>query len=302
MTRANRHGMRVVIELKRDAVPDVVLNQIYRFSPLQSTFGVNMLALDGGRPQLMTIRDVIVAFIRFREEVVTRRTKFELTKARDRAHILVGLAIAVANIDEIIALIRAAPDPVTARDQLLAKRWPARDMAPLVALVADPRHIIAEDGTITLSEEQAKAILDLRLQRLTALGRDEIGAELKDLGGKIADFLDILRSRARVYGIIRDELTSIKEQFADAAPDRDFGSRRRDGRRGTSSPKRTWSSPSPMAATSSACRSRAIARSAAAARAAPAWRRARRISSHACSSPTRTSRCCSSPRAAWPTS
>ncbi|MFO1186622.1 MAG: DNA gyrase subunit A [Alphaproteobacteria bacterium] len=211
---SNRHGMRVVVELKRDAMPDIVLNQLYRFSPLQSTFGVNMLALDGGRPQLMSIRDIIAAFIRFREEVITRRTKFELTKARERAHVLVGLAIAVANIDEVIALIRKAPDPATAKDQLMTRRWPAKDMGPLVALVADPRHVIADDGTITLSEEQAKAILELRLQRLTALGRDEIGNELKELGGKIADYLDILRSRARVYQIIKDELAGIKAEFA----------------------------------------------------------------------------------------
>jgi DNA gyrase subunit A len=211
---SNRHGMRVVIELKRDAMSDIVLNQLYRFSPLQSTFGVNMLALDGGRPQLMNIREVIAAFMRFREEVITRRTKFELTKARDRAHVLVGLAIAVANIDEVIALIRAAPDAGSARDQLMVRNWPARDMGPLVSLVADPRHSIAEDGTITLSEEQAKAILDLRLQRLTALGRDEIGHELKDLGGRIGDYLEILRSRARVYGLIKDELSAIKSEFA----------------------------------------------------------------------------------------
>ncbi len=211
---SNRHGMRVVIEMKRDAIPDIVLNQLYRFSPLQSTFGVNMLALDGGRPQLMSIRDVIAAFIRFREEVITRRTKFLLNKARDRAHILVGLAIAVANIDEVIALIRAAPDPGTAKEQLLAKRWAARDMTPLLALVADPRHTIGADGTITLSDEQAKAILDLRLQRLTGLGREEIGDELTKLGGEISNYLDILRSRARVYAIIKDELTAIKTEFA----------------------------------------------------------------------------------------
>ncbi|MFZ1990779.1 MAG: DNA gyrase subunit A [Alphaproteobacteria bacterium] len=211
---SDRHGIRVVVELKRDAIPDVVLNQLYRFTSLQSTFGVNMLALDGGRPQLMNIKDVISAFTRFREEVITRRTKFELNQARDRAHVLVGLAIAVANIDEVIHLIRSSPDPATARDRLLARRWPAKDMGPLVALVADPRHMIAEDGTITLSDEQAKAILDLRLQRLTALGADEIGDELKGLAEKITDYLDILRSRARVYEIIKSELNAIKDEFA----------------------------------------------------------------------------------------
>jgi DNA gyrase subunit A len=210
---SDRKGLRVVVELKRDAMPDIVLNQLYRYSPLQTSFGVNMLALEGGRPQLMNIKDVIGAFVRFREEVITRRTKFELAKARDRAHVLVGLAIAVANIDEVIHLIRTAPDPATARERLLAKRWPAHDMAPLVALVADPRHLIADDGTISLSEEQARAILDLRLQRLTALGRDEIGDELKALGGKITDYLDILRSRARVYQIVRDELEAISNEF-----------------------------------------------------------------------------------------
>ena len=211
---SDRHGMRVVVELKRDAIADVVLNQLFRFTPLQTSFGVNMLAINGGRPELMNIKDVISAFTRFREEVITRRTKFELNKARERAHLLVGLAIAVANIDEVIALIRAAPDPATAREQLMSRRWPSMDMAPLLALVADPRHVIADDGTITLSEEQARAILDLRLQRLTALGRDEIGDELKTLGEKIADYLDILRSRARVFEIIREELQGVKDEFA----------------------------------------------------------------------------------------
>ena len=211
---SDRHGIRVVVELKRDAIPDVVLNQLYRYTTLQTTFGVNMLALDGGRPQLMSIKDVIAAFIRFREEVVTRRTKFMLNQARDRAHVLVGLAIAVANIDEVIQLIRTAPDPSIARERLLTKDWPARDMAPLVALVADPRHMLSADGTMKLSDEQARAILDLRLQRLTALGRDEIGDELKGLAEKITDYLDILRSRARVFDIIRAELTAIKDEFS----------------------------------------------------------------------------------------
>ncbi|MGB5947744.1 MAG: DNA gyrase subunit A [Parvibaculum sp.] len=211
---SDRDGMRVVIELKRDAVPDVVLNQLYRFSPLQSTFGANMLALDHGRPELMNLKQLLHAFTSFREEVVTRRTKFELGKARDRAHVLVGLAIAVANIDEVIHLIRTAPDPGTARERLMARDWPAGDIAPLVELIADPRHTLSADGTYRLSEAQAKAILDLRLQRLTALGRDEIGDELTDLGKKIADYLEILRSRARVLEIIRNELSAIKSEFA----------------------------------------------------------------------------------------
>ena len=212
---SDRQGMRVVIELRRDAVPDVVLNQVYRFSPLQSTFGCNMVALSSGRPELMNLKDMIQAFTAFREEVVTRRTKYLLMKARERAHILVGLAIAVANIDEVIKLIRSAPDPATARAELMARAWPARDMEPLIRLIADPRYAIAEDGTYRLSEEQARAILELRLQRLTALGRDEIGDELKELGIKIEDYLDILRSRARVLQIVKDELLAIKEEFAD---------------------------------------------------------------------------------------
>jgi DNA gyrase subunit A len=210
---SDRHGMRVVIELKRDAMADVVLNQLYRFSALQTSFGANMVALNGGRPEQMTLKDMLQSFIAFREDVVSRRTKFLLNKARDRAHVLVGLAIAVANIDEVIRLIRSAPDPATARASLMERAWPARDMAPLIELIADPRHTILEDGTFKLSEEQARAILDLRLQRLTALGREEIAEELEKLGEEIRDYLDILRSRARIQQIIRDELTSIKEEF-----------------------------------------------------------------------------------------
>ncbi len=211
---SNREGIRVVIELRRDAAGDVVLNQLYRHSQLQTSFGVNMLALNGGRPQQMTLRDVLSSFIEFREEVVTRRTKYDLSKARDRAHILVGLAIAVANIDEVVALIRRAPDPATAKEQLMERDWPAKDLAPLVALVADPRHMMTDGETLRLSEEQAKAILDLRLQRLTALGRDEIGDELKGLADKIADYLDILRRRDRVMTIITDELKAVRDEFA----------------------------------------------------------------------------------------
>jgi DNA gyrase subunit A len=211
---SNRHGIRVVIELRRDATGDVVLNQLYRHSQLQTSFGVNLLALNGGRPQQLSLRDVLSSFIDFREEVVTRRTKFDLAKARDRAHVLVGLAIAVANIDEIVALIRKAPDPATAKAQLMARDWPAKDLAPLVLLVADPRHMMREGNTLKLSEDQAKAILDLRLQRLTALGRDEIGDELKGLADKIADYLDILRRRDRVMAIIKDELIAVREEFA----------------------------------------------------------------------------------------
>ena len=211
---SDRDGYRVVIELKRDAMPDVVLNQLYRFTPLQSTFGANMVALDGGRPQVMTLKDMLQAFIAFREEVVSRRAKHLLGKARDRAHILVGLAIAVANIDEVIRIIRAATDPNSARDALMSRDWPAATAKALFDLIDDPRHRLAPDGTARLSIEQAKAILDLRLQRLTALGRDEIAAELDKLAEEIADYLEILRSRARIQAIIKDELEELKRKFA----------------------------------------------------------------------------------------
>jgi len=211
---SDRDGYRVVVELKRDAVPDVVLNQLYRFTPLQTSFGANVVALDGGRPQVMSLKDLLTVFLEFREEVVSRRTKFLLGKARDRAHVLVGLAIAVANIDEIIRLIRAAPDPNSARDEMMSRDWPARDVEAMITLIDDPRHKISPDGTYRLSAEQAKAILDLRLQRLTALGRDEIKEELDKLAAEIADYLEILRSRARIQAIVRDELTAVKEEFA----------------------------------------------------------------------------------------
>ena len=211
---SDRDGYRVVIELRRDAVPDVVLNQLYRFTALQSSFGANMVALDNGRPLVMNLKDLLTLFLAFREEVIYRRTKHLLTKARDRAHVLVGLAIAVANIDEVIKLIRAAKDANEAREQLMARDWPARDVATMVTLIDDPRHSVSEAGTTKLSAEQAKAILDLRLQRLTALGRDEIKAELDKLADEIADYLDILRSRARIQAIVKDELAAIKHDFA----------------------------------------------------------------------------------------
>ena len=211
---SDRQGMRVVVELKRDAVPDVVLNQLFRYSQLQSSFGVNMLALNSGKPELMPLQDMLRAFIRFREEVVTRRIKFDLNKARDRAHVLVGLAIAVANIDEVIQMIRTAPDPATARTRLKERDWPAKDVVPLLELIADLRHSVSDSGTIRMSDEQARAILELRLQRLTALGRDEIGDELKGLGGKISEYLEILRSRIMLMEIIRDDLIAVREEFA----------------------------------------------------------------------------------------
>jgi len=211
---SNREGVRVVIELKRDAMADVVLNQLWRFSDLQSTFGANMIALNGGRPESLNLRDFIHAFTTFREDVVSKRTKYLLKKARTRAHTLVGLAIAVANIDEVIRLIRTSASPADAKVGLMARAWPAKDMAPLIDLIADPRHKLAEDGTYKLSEEQATAILALTLSRLTALGRDEIGDELKKLAEEIKDYLDILSSRTRIVDIIKSELSDIRSQFA----------------------------------------------------------------------------------------
>lgn len=211
---SDREGYRVVVELKRDAVADVVLNQLYRYTPLQTSFGCNMVALNGGKPEQLVLLDILRAFVSFREEVVTRRTKFLLNKARDRAHVLVGLAIAVANIDEVIALIRRAPDPTTAREQLMERRWPASDVAPLIQLIDDPRHTLNDDNTYNLSEEQARAILELRLQRLTALGRDEVADELNKIGEEIRDYLDILGSRLRVMTIVKDEMIAVRDEFA----------------------------------------------------------------------------------------
>ena len=211
---SSREGVRVVIEIKRDAVADVVLNQLYRFTPLQTSFGANMVALTGGRPEILNLKDFIAAFVEFREEVVSRRTRYLLNKARERAHVLCGLATAVANIDEVIRLIRTAPTPAAAHEALMARNWPAEDIAPLIALVDDPRHPINDDGTYRLSDAQARAILELRLARLTALGRDEIGDELEKLAKEIADYLDILRSRARIQEIVKTELAEVKAAFA----------------------------------------------------------------------------------------
>lgn len=211
---SDRNGIRVVVELKKDASAEVVLNQLYRFSQMQTSFGVNMLALNGGRPELMNLRKVLDCFVAFRQEVVVRRTKHELNKARDRAHVLVGLAMAVANIDEVIRIIRYSPDPNSAREALLEKAWPIMDMGPLLDLIADRRTRKGDGDTIYLSDEQARAILALQLSRLTGLGRDEIGNEAKGLSEKIEDFLDILRSRQRVLDIINGELSEVKEKFA----------------------------------------------------------------------------------------
>ncbi|MEZ5937532.1 MAG: DNA gyrase subunit A [Hyphomonadaceae bacterium] len=211
---SDRSGVRVVIEVKRDASTDIVLNNLFRLSPMQTSFGVNMLALNGGRPEVMTLRMMLQAFLRFREEVLARRTRFELNKARDRAHVLVGLALAVANIDEIIRIIRYSPDPNSAREALLERSWPAQDMGPLIGLIADRRTHMDEKGEIRLSDEQARAILDLRLQRLTGLGRDEIGNEAKGLSESIQDYLDILGSRARILDMIKGELQEVRGKFA----------------------------------------------------------------------------------------
>jgi len=209
---SDRDGVRVVIELKRDASVEVVLNQLYRYTPLQTSFGVNILALDGGRPVMMSLRVIIDAFIRFREEVITRRTAYALARARDRAHVLMGLAVAVANLGEVITLIREAPNPTAAREGLMARAWPARDVGPLIALVDEPGRGV-EDGAYRLSEAQAKAILDLRLHRLTGLEREKIGGDLEALVAQISDYLAILASRERVRQILRDELMAVKEQF-----------------------------------------------------------------------------------------
>jgi DNA gyrase subunit A len=211
---SDRVGVRVVVELKRDATPDVVLNQLFRFTPMQTSFGCNMLALNGGRPEQLTLRDFLTHFIAFREEVVTRRTAFELNKARERSHVLCGLAVAVSNVDEVVATIRASADPAEAREKLMTRRWPAEDIAPYIRLIDDPSHTMNEDGTYNLSEIQARAILDLRLQRLTAMGVKEVTDELEELAGKIRDYLDILRSRARIMAIISDELREVRELFA----------------------------------------------------------------------------------------
>ncbi|MCZ6720096.1 MAG: DNA gyrase subunit A, partial [Proteobacteria bacterium] len=210
---SSRDGVRIVIELRRDAMPQVVLNQLFRYTPLQTSFGVNMLALNGGKPILMNLKDIIAAFMTFREEVVTRRTVFELGRARDRAHVLVGLAVAVANLDLVIKLIRTAKDPEAARAGLLKRSWPAKSVGPLIALIDEPGRTVVE-GDYRLSEVQVKAILDLRLHRLTGLERNKIAKELDEIVRQIKGHLKILQSRKRLYEVIRRELTEIKERFA----------------------------------------------------------------------------------------
>jgi DNA gyrase subunit A len=211
---SDRQGMRIVIEMKREASAEVLLNQLYRYTPLQSSFGVNMLALNRGRPLQMGLREMVTAFVDFREEVVVRRTKYELGKARDRGHVLVGLAIAVANIDDFIQIIRSSKDPTEARERLVARDWPAGDMLPLVELIADPRTIVIGGDEIRLTDEQARAILALTLSRLTGLGRDEIFGEARALAEAIRGFLEILASREKIMGIVREELVEVRTNFA----------------------------------------------------------------------------------------
>ncbi len=210
---SDRQGVRVVIEIKRDFQPEVILNQLYKFTPLQTSFGMNMLAINGGRPMMMNLKDIISAFVDFREEVIRRRTIYELNKARDRAHILVGLAIAVENLDPVIDLIRTSPSPQEAKDALLAKNWPAGEVEALVQLIDEPDRKV-ENGFYRLSEDQARAILDLKLQRLTGLERDKIHQELYGLGDEIKECLSILASREKLFGIMRDEFIAIKDEYA----------------------------------------------------------------------------------------
>ncbi|GAA6192715.1 DNA gyrase subunit A [Phaeobacter sp. NW0010-22] len=211
---SDRNGVRVVVELKRDATPEVVLNQLFRFSPMQTYFGCNMLALNGGRPEQLTLRRFLTSFIDFREDVVARRTAYLLRKARERSHILCGLAVAVTNIDEIVATIRQSADAAEAREKLMTRRWPAQPILEYIALIDDPTHTANDDGTYNLSETQARAILELRLQRLTQIGVKEVTDELEELAGKIKEYLEILGSRERIMGIIGDELREVRDQFA----------------------------------------------------------------------------------------
>ena len=210
---SDRHGIRVIVELKKDAEAEVILNQLYKFTPLQSSFGCNMVTLNAGKPELLSLRQIIDAFLEFRVEIVIKRTTFLLNKSRDRAHVLVGLAIAIANIDEIIKVIRSSPDPATARDYMLKKKWIPKNVESLIELIDDPRHKISEDGTYMLSLEQVQAILDLRLQRLTAIGRDEIEKELNGIGEDIKKYLEILTNRDVLDNLIEEELVEAKTLF-----------------------------------------------------------------------------------------
>ncbi len=211
---SDRNGVRVVVELKRDATAEVVLNQLFRFTPMQTSFGCNMLALNGGRPEQLTLRKFLTSFIDFREDVVARRTAYDLRRARERSHVLCGLAVAVSNVDEVVATIRSSADAAEAREKLMTRRWPAQDIADYIKLIDDPTHKMNEDGTYNLSETQARAILDLRLQRLTQIGVKEVTDELEELAGKIKEYLEILGSRERIMGIISDEIREVRELFS----------------------------------------------------------------------------------------
>ena len=211
---SDRIGVRVVIELKRDATAEVVLNQLFRFSQMQTYFGCNMLALNGGKPEQLNLRGFLTAFLDFREEVVARRTAYELNKARERSHVLCGLAVAVSNVDEVVATIRQSADAAAAREALMTRRWPAHEIADYIRLIDDPTHKMNEDGTYNLSETQARAILELRLQRLTQIGVKEVTDELEELAGKIKEYLAILASRERILQIISSELAEVKDAFA----------------------------------------------------------------------------------------
>ncbi len=211
---SDREGVRVVVELKRDATAEVVLNQLFRFTPMQTSFGCNMLALNGGKPEQLTLRAFLTAFLDFREDVIARRTAYLLRKARERAHILCGLAVAVSNVDEVVRTIRASVDAAEAREKLMTRRWPAEEILPYIALIDDPTHKANDDGTYNLSETQARAILELRLQRLTQLGVKEVTDELEELAAKIKDYLDILSSRDRIMEIIRNEMVAVRDEFA----------------------------------------------------------------------------------------
>ena len=212
---SDRKGLRVVVELRKDSEPEVVLAQLFRYTPLQTTFGVNMLALNGGQPELLDIKRIISAFVEFREEVITRRTVYELNKARDRAHVLVGLAVAIANLDDAISIIRSAKDSTTARSELKSKKWPALEVTPLIELIDEPGRGVDEENNYVLSDEQAKAILDLRLHRLTGLERDKIAKDLSSLVDEIREYLSVLESRQKLYGIMKSELLEMREEFSD---------------------------------------------------------------------------------------
>jgi DNA gyrase subunit A len=211
---SDRNGMRIYVELRKDAVPDVILNQLYRYTQLQTSFGANTVALDRGNPKTLNLKELLECFLDFREEVVTRRIKFLLNKARDRAHILVGLAIAVSNIDEIIKLIRSSKSPSDAKEKLMQKEWPAKEVKSLIDLIDDPRHSITKKGLCKFSDEQARAILELRLQRLTAIGKDDIENEMDELKKNIEDYLSTLKSKEKVIDIIKNELNEIKDNFS----------------------------------------------------------------------------------------